>query len=145
MLDLDKSTHPQGPFSLGRVLFRCADGWTKYADGCDRCDDVCARRDGKQGRDDYKQQGQGQGQGQGQCTYECGSWPNGGGCTVCSNTISPGCMSRKFYLRPKDDQEHLAASPPSMTRGFPTPTTQSKKICKFPPSLLPKSSPSSPT
>merc|ERR1719400_787821 len=26
--------------------------------------------------------------------------------------------------RPKDDQEHLDASPPSMTRGSPTPTTQ---------------------
>ena len=132
-------------------MFRCADGWTQYAqiDGCDRCDDVCAKRDGKQGKDDYKQQGLGQDKGQGQCTYECGSWPNGGGCTVCSIILfqlEPLLyISQKISLRPKDYQEHLDASPPSMTRGFPIPTTQSKRVYKFPQNPPTEPSGSTPT
>ena len=37
-------------------------------------------------------------------------------------------ISRKLPLRLKDDQDHLDASLPSMTRGFPIPTTQSKSL-----------------
>ena len=71
-------------------FFRCHHSWTSLPGGCERCDDVCARRDGKQGKDDYKGIGEEEGQkegldynqvGQGedyhhQCSYECHGWPN---------------------------------------------------------------------
>ena len=71
-------------------FFRCHHSWTSLPGGCERCDDVCARRDGKQGKDDYKGIGEGEGKkegldynqvGQGedyhhQCSYECHGWPN---------------------------------------------------------------------
>ena len=106
--DIEKP-YPLGT-ALGTILFRCADGWTHNAqtDGCDRCDDVCAKRDGKLGKDDYKNQTQGQGQGQGQCTYECGSWPNGGGCTVCSNIIFPlELLLDTFHEKSLSDQRTI--------------------------------------
>ena len=64
--------------------------------GCNRCDDECAKKDGKQGKDDYKKQRQrtrtntiqggrtktsgpqehGQGKVVTMCSYNCKGWPN---------------------------------------------------------------------
>ena len=64
--------------------------------GCNRCDDECAKKDGKQGKDDYKKQRQrtrtntiqggrtktsgpqehGEGKVLTMCSYNCKGWPN---------------------------------------------------------------------
>ena len=64
--------------------------------GCNRCDDECAKKDGKQGKDDYKKKAQrtwtntiqggrtkpsgpqehGQGKVLTMCSYNCEGWPN---------------------------------------------------------------------
>ena len=91
-MTLTKAPIHQNHFPFAQFFFSCADGWTKYAqaDGCERCDDVCAKRDGKQGKDDYKGIREGEGEKEGldynqvgdgkdyhhQCSYECHGWPN---------------------------------------------------------------------
>ena len=43
-------------FTIGTLFddqpyFRCSD---HLPEGCDRCDDICAKKDGRKGKDDYK-------------------------------------------------------------------------------------------
>ena len=66
-----------GHWTLATLHDRCAD-----LPQCKRCDDLCAERDGKKDKDDYKRKQEPSGKGvyvdeieNGHCTYVCTDWP----------------------------------------------------------------------